>query len=498
MKDYAIFAKDADKTVQSELEFIGIARQERLNLIKRELRIDCHSDFEKHLKYLLYVSGWIYVPKEEDALTHIDSIDLLHDTEIPGTVYKQLIHTRIPANFLSDVLTAQQQNPKRFEQVFTDLINTDGVVNMKTFVGEQISTILERDVVREVGLFMDAIWITEFKVGGKCIGNGELALTLLTGAVKSTVGDLKLPDGSRDIELKADLGRPGSEHFAENGLGRRLADIINVPHKQFTRYTLYDVQRKRTLISYEQLSAEELIYRNNIRLKLKQAELTLRAEVLRRRQADKQILKSTERSLENLIQVKRFVWNVGKKLVPTNCIGTGVSKNECRRLKNIYNKKKELLKLNIDNYKIRDEMTFFRAVEGFFLNSRFNPSVLELVDGYIAIRNHELTSDHLIVLREGLLELFCNNPVSELTERATLERWIATMHIYCYWYDHQFTDLMIIRNESKNLQMIHCPIDNSYSVASIFELIYNQLSNIEIACHLGGQGGTGVQMTLGV
>jgi len=486
------------KRSQEEQEFIGKVDEDYYGLLKRHIRLKQAHDFDTNLKHLLYNSGWVYVPSSiKDPKEYLKTISVHTDTGPIGTVYSKLVNSRIPVPTLDKIIRAQLENPEYFTIVYKRLINKIGIFDLRDFLCEQITPYFYENLTNDVNLFIDATWNIKFTLAGNNIGSGEVCLTLLTGAIKADVGDLKLPDNSREVEIKGCNGKVGSQYYAEHA-PKRLSNILDMECDEFQRKVMYEIDRKTEV---EQKDKLWMLYRQkrcNIRDRIKLAAYKITHEISERETSGKSIKISTQRALDNLRVIKRFVWNIGKEDVPETGTGTGITIGELKSLKSMYDKIQQLKQTEFQTYKVPKDkkFTFPQAVKGFFLVDYIRLTPKQLIDGFFECRNHKLSTYHQEQLLDAIYQFFFYHTIDELRQRESLGRLMITIHTLCYWLDNKFTDIHFINDKTKSSLIIHLP-DNNISLANAFEIIYTQVSfELKTNLSLGGQSPVGVEIYL--
>ena len=480
-----IFSKD-----QTQSTFIGAIDNRSYAHIKRFTRIAQHHDLEINFKKILYNRGWITLPTDKT----IEDIDLNIDNSPAGDIHRLILNSHIPVPFLADLFRAQCEQFSKFDKLYKNLLNQQGIFNIRDYLKQSISALLGKDYQSEVSQFIDATWDIRTIVNGTNIGRGEVCLTLLTGAIKADVGDLKVFDNTRKVEMKGSGGKAGSELFADN-TAQRLAPILSMSTTQFQRWF---IEQRERLFLFEQktkLSIELRERKQIIQKKLSEAELQLNGEIAIR--DNKKIPNSIIRALTNIQSTKQFIQIPNDNVI--SCIGTKVSSSELRVIKNI-TKELELLnkkKLVIDPHMDR-KFRFNQAIHGFFLNRYFKPDAHQLMCGFYECRNHSLSNTQLSDLTDTIYKFFTINPVEDLRTYNGLGKLMMTLHILCYWLNNDFTDLHFTNDETKSSLILHLPRDNN-SIDFMFNSIYNQIPEaLTTNLQLGGQNPCGVEIRLEV
>ncbi len=486
------------KRLQEDQEFIGKVDEDYYGLLKRHIRLKQAHDLDTNLKHLLYNSGWIIVPSAvKDIKEYLNTISVHTDTGPIGIVYNKLVNSRIPVLILDKIIRAQLKDPQYFTTVYKRLINKNGIFDLREFLCKQITLYFYEDLTKDINLFIDATWNIKFSLGGNNIGSGEVCLTLLTGAMKANVGDLKLPDNSREIEIKGCNGKVGSQYFAEHA-PKRLSSILDMDCGEFQRIIMYDIDKKTESDEKDKVWAMYRQKRSNIRDRIKLVAYRITNEIYQRETNGKPIKIATQRALDNLRIIKRFVWNIGGNEVPITGTGTGINISELKMLKRLYEKTQQLKQTNFQTYKVSKDkrFTFPQAVKGFFLSDCIKLTTKQLLDGFFECRNHKLSAHQQEQLLDGIYQFFFYHTVDELRHRDTLERLMITIHTLCYWLDNKFTDIHFINDKTKSSLIIHLP-DNNISIANAFEIIYTQVSfELRTNLSLGGQSPVGVEIYL--
>lgn len=458
----------------------------------RELAVLTDDDITMSLKYLMHMKGWLPVPKKAELFPFLKSINLKRATGPVSTVYKALYISGVSANFISELLTSQLQEAEKWNDLYRLMISVKGDFSIDSFLSGQISVILGRDVEEEVCAILDALWDQTIAVGNTAVGKGEICLTFLTGAMKASAGDLQLPDGSRLVEMKSNGGIIGSDVFAGD-VGYRLDDILDITGEEFRKYVHSRDSRFRTHSEYAILHEQQFEMREEVKSILKDGAMMANYEILVRESKGKKPRIKHLRALENVKICKRFVNNIGKHDVPASCTGTGLNKNYLVGLKNRYNKMKDLQLNYNEDVDFDKSLSFQSFIRGFFLDTGFDLTTQQLIDGFVECRNSEYTLEKQVELKEAVTAFFETHPVRDLREHRKLERYIVTLHLIGYWLKTGFTDIQLTIDESRCTVVASMPPENS-SLAFAFAFIYDQVESIRTRFDLGGHIPTSVRI----
>jgi hypothetical protein len=493
MDKFHVFGRN---TKLNHNEFIGTVDASYYSLLKRFIRVEQHNTLESDLKLLLFNHGWLSIPTSvKDKADHLDKLDLNVDTSTAGDIHRSIVNSRISVEFLSELFKAQLSQPAVFETIYLNMIQRTDIFDIKWFLSESISLLLKKDCTTEVNKFINSLWYTKSSVGGNNIGNGEICLTLLTGAVKANIGDLKLPDGSRDVEMKCTSGKLGTEYYAEN-TPNRLARLLNLSKDQFYINFLQTRERSYNYDQYLKLWKELRTRRELIKLKVREAEYRIYSEIAELQKNNEKVSKLLIDAKYNLKQFKYFLRDIGPNILPETGKGTGISLMEIRGLKNLYQKAKIIKNnfTNIEEYKNK-KFRFDQSIREYFLNKQYNLDSQELIDGFIECRNYTLSGEQLIDLHDTIYKFFTTHPVSSLCNEKNLMKFIISLHSICYWYKKKFTDIQFINDKTKSSFILHFP--DVSNIKDVFEKIYYQLpEQLETNFSLGGQNPCGVEVTL--
>jgi len=478
--------------------FIGNVDRDYHNLLTRQIRLQQSDNFNFHLKSILYQGGWITIPAVISNIPdYLEGLSLYCDSDPINIIYSKIVNSRVPSNILNDIIQARRFKQKEFIDLYIHLISHNGIFDLSEVLGKGISTIIGRDVSEYVTRLVDVLWNIKFTLAGNNIGCGEVCLTILTGAMKADVGDLKLPDNSREVEMKCTKGKLGSKYYADYA-PTRLSKVLGIDYNEFQRRSIFAIERTRNTDTLLKLQQEMRDRRDLIRSKLKIAECKLLNDIFERDSKNKQPTKAQSKARQAIIESKRFVHDVGVYEVPVNCSGTGTSKQQLQGLKNIYNQINQREQFSYDTFKCpRDrKFIFAQAVKDFFLSNRL--SAVQCIDGVFECRNNKLTSHEQYELKNSIYNFFFSRPLTLLKDKETLGRIMITLHTICYWMEHKFTEIHIINDKTKSCLFIHLP-SSDFSLENVFEFIYNQIPvELKTTLGIGGQSPTGVEIYLSV
>lgn len=475
-----------------ELEYIGAVRKSFLGLLKRQIRFNQDFSLCDNLKYLLFDRGWVPLPPNyTDIKNCLDTINLNTDIGPAGLAYNSLLGTQVPVLFLSDLLAAQVNNEKIFENLFDKMLEQKNIFNIKEFLSVELKNILGYECTDHVNRLIDSIWNVRFSDGGNSVGKGEFCLTFMTGARKALTGDLINADSSRELEIKCTGGKVGAQSYAE-GAQKRLANILNMDCDQFLSHISKLRISRKIESKREQLLQEIEEKRKQLIDKLHSTENSLNNEFRDRISAGRKILPWQLSAKDNIKKIADFI--DGKLVENINFKNTGIRSSELNMLKKLT---EEVNNLTSTNYKGKDiVLTYQQAVKGFFIDSFDMLETPQIIEGFFECRNAKLNNHQQNQLLLAIYEFFFTHPIQELNKLKSLSRLILTLHITCYWLTHKFTDIQFVNDKSKSSFILNMP-SKALSLAESFEFIYNRIPpQLKTNLSLGGQNPSGVETYL--
>jgi hypothetical protein len=467
----------------------------------RSIDIQQYDNYEYFLKRLLHDRGWISIDSPTTSIEeYLESISLHNDISLAGIVYNRLLNSNIPAHTLNNIITAQFKEPERFIGMYKEMLDQRGIFDISKYLSDGISHILGYSANVHIRRFIDSTWNIKYAMGGNAVGSGEVCISLLTGSIKSDIGDLKTPDNTREVELKCSKGKVGSKYYADSA-ANRLAGILHLSLEGFQKQTLYNIEQERNEARLRTVSAKLDSKIMDVYSRLNSSALKVSRDINDRVANNKKITTKLTRSDNNIKTFFDFVHCISGDIlhpVPETGEGTGVSIAVLRSLSTMFEDKKRYEDIKhacLYNICVDTKFSFNRAVRSFFLTPRRLTDEDKII-GFLYCRNHELAQDEVNDIYKGLVKFFDKYSIEILHVKSVLDRLIITLHIMCYWIDHRFTHLHICNDITKSSMVFNFP-DNDFSLDLLFEYIYIQVPlELKTTLSIGGQSPTGVEVYL--
>jgi len=308
---------------------------------------------------------------------------------------------------------------------------------------------------------MDKIYNYDFKAKVS-VGKGEIALTLISDAIKGEKGDLFF-DGIGEVEYKASKARLGGNVHAVTSSANELSKIYaDSPDSQQLSVKVLDRARDMAFKGIESWK--------------------------KKRSKDPQVvsfLDQVKKAIDDDENLPQILSTIDRVLGPYE------TKWAAELKKSIQTQVKEYTRKKAGDVK----GTFKPAFESFF-NSWQSLTDKQLAQGLLACRNYPLDKGREASIKSEL-EAYLLNKVKDKSIFSTSEarlRLLAAIHLVCYHYVEGFKYIIFGNNETKNLVTFTFP---GKSVGENVESAYNFFNqvNAKIDNSIDNQGQS-VQVTV--
>jgi len=294
---------------------------------------------------------------------------------------------------------------------------------------------------------MDKIYNYDFKAK-VYVGKGEIALTLISDAIKGEKGDLYF-DGIGEVEYKASEARLGGDGYAGVSSSEELSKIFaSSPNTQ-------------------QLSAKILDRAKEMAYKAIESWITKRGK-------DEQIinyLKQVQNALNDDKTLQQLISTIDQ-VIPTD---STTAKWKSQLKTSVKSQIEEFTRKKAGEIK----GTFKPAFEAFFNNWQTLTDE-QLAKGLVACRSYSLESGKgqslKTELETYLLNKIKSNKNAILASSDTRLRLLAAIHLVLYHYVEEFKYIIFGNNKTKNLVTFTFP---GNSVGEKIESAYNFLNQVK-------------------
>jgi hypothetical protein len=309
---------------------------------------------------------------------------------------------------------------------------------------------------------MDKIYNYDFKAKVS-VGKGEIALTLISDAIKGEKGDLFF-DGIGEVEYKASEARLGGDGYAVVSSANELSKIYATsPDSQQLSVKVLDRARDMAFKGIESWK--------------------------KKRSKDPQIVSFLDRvkkAIDDDINLPQILSTIDQVLGPYETKWAAQLKKSIQTQVKEYNRKKA--------GDIKG--TFKPAFESFFNNWQSLTDV-QLAQGLLACRNYTLAKGREANIKSELEAYLLDKVKSDKSIFSTNEarlRFLAAIQLVCYHYVEGFKYIIFGNNKTKNLVTFTFP---GKSVGENVESAYNFFNQVKaiIGNSIDNQGQS-VQVTV--
>lgn len=279
---------------------------------------------------------------------------------------------------------------------------------------------------------LNSIWLIEYKPEGQRanIGPGEVALSIISDAVKGVTGDLFF-DGLGSIEVKGQGARLGGSGYAHEHTLDELNKILSKTSQELTI--------KGNIL--ERLKDE---LKNSLEKLQKDRELKIKAEGDRFSVQANDVKKVIE-DLKTAVDLEQIEKSLRQAGLPST------------DLKKILNQIKYFINVQQKGYFSARAKTsnYAPSIEAFF-NMTDRLSVEQLIDGFIVSRSYKNTNPEEI---RNAIEYLGNSDAEIFTIPEKIERTIAAIHLAEYYINQKFNGILFFNTLENKLpnKLVYLP-----------------------------------------
>lgn len=404
--------------------------------IKKEVKVKLEGGEEKSISEIIDLvleeKGW----KKKNA-------------DYEKVVFPQVMHAFLKNDIVEDKIANYSKLAKQPGSPFTTKIvdSPETVVAYNEIIPDWFNEFFEN---KNGVVTADDLWDISFKIAGIGVGKGELALTMISNAVKGAKGDLYISDKNIEVEVKGSNARVGGSGFAHNVTPKELNNILNVgPEELFNKTS-------------EKLKAEIV---NTITKKIEE-----RVRV-----------KGTEKEVEYYNKIKKDIdeaKSFDEILKDLNSLmGVGGSKTFTSIISTFINK------INDYTRHVKREVkgAFSPAVSTFFSLYK-NLTDEQIIDGIVACRSYDVPSQ-VPAIKQAVARIVASEKDTLFGNELTynLKCLLAAIHLSCYKHVENFNNILFSNDTTRKLVLFKF---NSDSIQDNIIQSYNFLKRFRVSFNL--------------
>lgn len=403
--------------------------------IKKEVKVKTETGEEKSVSevvdFVLEEKGW----KKKN-------------TDYEKVVFPQVMHAFLKNDIIANNIANYSKLAKQVGSPFSVKIidAPETVVSYSEIIPDWFNNFFEN----KNGLISaNDLWDISFKIAGIQVGKGELALTMISNAVKGAKGDLFVGDKNIEVEVKGSNARVGGSGYAHNVTSKELNNILNAGPEELFRRTS------------EKLKAEIV---NTIVKKIN----------------DRSKIKGTEKEIGYYNKVKQDIENARSFDEITNDLKLLLTADGSKLFTD--NIKSFISKIEAYTKHVKKEVkgAFFPAVSTFF--SLANTLTDEqLIDGIVACRSYDIP-EQVTAIKQAVSRIVAADKDTlfggELTYN--LKCLLAAIHLSCYKHVEHFNNILFSNDSTRRLilfrfnsELIQDNIIQSYNFLKRFKVSFN-------------------------
>lgn len=484
--------------ITKDKEYICDVTPEYFYQISQIIRFEQDETLFIKIKWILALKGWLPVPDGADITTYIRKASAKDLPAYVGDIYKRINQSNISTDFLHRLCDLHIKQFDLLTKVYEDIIQESQVVSViDTLVRDSYTNMLDDADGKESVKLLKALWDVSPVVCGKCTGQGEVALSLLTGAVKGVIGDLEIP--SAKIEVKGADGRIGTVRFTYDTF-ERLCEYFNLPPAHvvdmFYRYE-FEANRRRQI---EKLLSDHRTYRELLisKLSVKLAEVNNSISI--RTATGKKLRIGDSTAQRNIRECMHYIKNLHDDLYSYDSVHTektGISTASLKKLANQYIQLRKIRQQQYESPKDIERLTYHNCGKLIFehilkdTTSELHQRVLDNIPDIIWLfRNYDQVPEESSILREIKSLTSDKNSITLLE----FKRILLSVHLYLYQREKMFTHLQLLNNKSYASYTVKIS-DTSTPIYSIYQQL---IPEIDVSMHIGNISPCGVQVNLKV